>query len=117
MNTTDFYFQNTKNKTFENPTIPPYSLKNWPEELGLSLLVSPCCPVLSYSVYITIQFIIELGLHLGYFWKYALAWTASDPFFEKKVDLIVYFESVDRIATGNQFCFLKKKSIFGLEYL
>ena len=32
-----FLLQNTQNKTFENPTIPRYSLKNWPEELGLSL--------------------------------------------------------------------------------
>ena len=36
---------------------------------------------------------------------------------KKKVDLIVYFKSVDRIATGNQFCFKKEKSIFGLEYI
>ena len=36
MNTIGFYFQNTQNKTFDNPTMPGYSLKNWPEELGLS---------------------------------------------------------------------------------
>ena len=28
---------------------------------------------------------------------------------KKKVDLIVYFKSVDRIATGNQFCFKKRE--------
>ena len=37
MNTIDFSFQNTQNKTFENATIPWYSLKNWPEKLGFSL--------------------------------------------------------------------------------
>ena len=36
MNTIDFSFQNNQNKTFENPTIPRYSLKNQPEELGFS---------------------------------------------------------------------------------
>ena len=39
MNTIDFSFQNNQNKTFENPTIPRYSLKTQPEELGLSLII------------------------------------------------------------------------------
>ena len=36
MTTIEFSFQNIQNKTFENPTIPRYSLKFWPEELGFS---------------------------------------------------------------------------------
>ena len=36
MNTIDFSFQNNQNKAFEDPTIPRYSLKNQPEELGFS---------------------------------------------------------------------------------
>ena len=38
VNNIDFSFQNTQNKTFENPSIPRYSLKTWPEELGYTLL-------------------------------------------------------------------------------
>ena len=38
MNAIDFSSQNTQNRAFENPTIPRYSLKNWPEELGLTLI-------------------------------------------------------------------------------
>jgi len=37
MNIIDFSFQITQNKTFENPTIPRYCLKNWPEELGFCI--------------------------------------------------------------------------------
>ena len=37
MNITNFPFQNTRNNTFENPAIPQYSLKNRPDELGLSI--------------------------------------------------------------------------------
>ena len=49
--TIDFSFQNTQIKTFENPAIPRYSLKNWPEELGLKNKTGRNQPKLSLLVF------------------------------------------------------------------